>query len=152
MRITALSCVFGCKRAEDVGSYNQEKAEPGGSALLLETTQNGTSSSIVPLGGSTSTWGTSVGRAPRNCTLNATISVRYCFDPPSLGSHARVRKRPSTYTSRPLSRYFAQVSASFPKTTMLCQSTRSCFCPCLSRNTSLVATEKAVTAAPLVGM
>jgi hypothetical protein len=47
-----------------------------------------------PAADSTSLGGVSVGCAPRNCTLNATISVRYCLDPPLLGPHARVRKRP----------------------------------------------------------
>src|ERR1039457_4285148 len=41
---------------------------------------------------------------------------------------------------RPLARYFEQSSAWSPHTFTRCHSTRSCFCPALSFQTSLVAT------------
>src|SRR5438270_105399 len=78
----------------------------------------------------------------------ATTSVVYCLAP-SLLVHSRVCSRPSTYTCRPLERYSPHSSAGLPQTTMRCHSVRSCFCPCLSVQFSLVAMVKFATACPL---
>src|SRR5438067_3597809 len=81
----------------------------------------------------------------RNTTWLATTSVVYCLAP-SLLVHSRVCSRPSRYTCRPLVRYSPQSSACFPHTTMRCHSVRSCFCPDLSVQFSLVAMLKLATA------
>src|SRR4051812_16006156 len=57
--------------------------------------------------------------------------------------------RPSTKTCRPLDRYFEQTSARLPHTTMRCHSVRSCRCPFLSFQLSLVATRSSQTPCPL---
>src|SRR6266446_1655563 len=77
----------------------------------------------------------------RNTTWLATTSVVYCFAP-SLLVHSRVCRRPSRYTCRPFVRYSPQSSACLPHTTMRCHSVRSCFCPDLSVQFSLVAVVK----------
>src|SRR3954471_23288595 len=78
----------------------------------------------------------------------ATISVVNCLAP-SLLVHSRVCRRPSTYTERPLEGYSPQFSAALPHTTPRGHSARSCFCPALSVQASLVATVKFATACPL---
>src|SRR4029453_6752735 len=46
---------------------------------------------------------------------------------PSLSFHSRVVREPSMYTWRPFLRYWPQISACFPQTTIRCHSVLSCF-------------------------
>src|SRR3954451_23061901 len=84
---------------------------------------------------------------PSSTIRSPRISVVYRLLP-SLSSHCRVCRRPSTYICFPFVRYSFRLSAVLPQRTTRCHSVFSCFWPPLSFHTSVVARLSVATAAP----